>query len=78
MFKKVNPEFKKYVFKTEMISLYQMFWITYEMLKISPNSDLEFDKKEINTLVTITNSNLSNSQIHYIFDEHYVDFEQLV
>ncbi len=77
MLKKKYPEFKKYVFKTNINSIYQMFWVTYEMLKISPSVELNFDHKKVNTIVSISNANVSASEIQFIFLENFIDYQEV-
>lgn len=72
---KLSTETKKYVFKTDITSVYQIFWITYDILKLCPDADLDFDIKEKTSLMAITNTCLSYSQIQSILNENLVKYE---
>ena len=74
---KMNTETKKYVFKTDIGSVYQMFWVTHDILNMSPNTDLDFDIKETTTLMFVTNSNLSYSQIQFILNDNLIEYEKM-
>ena len=74
---KMNTETKKYVFKTDIGSVYQMFWVTHDILNMSPNTDLDFDIKETTTLMFVTNSNLSYSQIQFILNDNLIEYEKI-
>lgn len=73
----MNSELKEYTFKTDISSIYQMFWITYDILKISPNTDLDFDTKGTTTVMYVANSNLSDSEIQLILMENFIEFEKI-
>lgn len=73
----MNHNLKKYVFKTNIGTIYQMFWITYDMIKISPNIELDFDNRKMDTIVSISNANLLTSEIKFIFNEHQIEFESI-
>ena len=65
------------MFKIDINSIYQKFWVSYDILKTSPESELHFDTKGATTLIFITNSNLSNSQIQFILIENLIEFEEI-
>lgn len=67
-----------YLFKTNINSEYQMFWITYSIVKICPNAELNFYNNENHTCVlSIKNACLSVTQIQFIFIENQIDYEEL-
>lgn len=74
---KKKSEFRNYTFKTNINSIYQRFWVTYEILKISPNIELNFQSKKKKVVVSITNANLSSSEIQLIFKENFIDYEEV-
>lgn len=74
---KMNSELKEYIFKTDINSTYQIFWVTYDILKVSPNTDLDFDTIGATTIMSIANSNLSYSQIQLILMENFIEFEKI-
>lgn len=77
MIKKRSTGLKNYIFKTNINSIYQKFWITYEIVNISPNIELNFMNKKKNTVVFITNTNLSSSDIKLIFKLNLIDYEEV-
>tara|TARA_R110002050_G_scaffold124212_1_gene243235 strand:- start:155 stop:340 length:186 start_codon:yes stop_codon:yes gene_type:complete len=60
-----------------MNSEYQTFWVTHDILKISPEAILDFDFKTKATVMSINNSKLSYSQIQLIFQENLIEFEEI-
>lgn len=73
----MNTESKNYSFKTNIESIYQKFWITYDILKISPNVELNFKSKKKKTVVLISNTNLSVSDIKLIFKVNSIDCKEI-
>lgn len=73
----MNSELKKHVFRTNINSVYQIFWVTHDILKICPNTLLYFDEKETMTKIFITNCILSHSQIQSIFIDNQIEFEKI-
>ncbi|MEP5934115.1 MAG: hypothetical protein ABJ218_03285 [Winogradskyella arenosi] len=74
----MNSELKKYAFKTDISSVYQIFWVTYDILNISPNTDLDFNTQGAVTIMSITNTNLSYSGILLIFNKNNIEYENVL
>lgn len=67
-----------YLFKTNIKSEYQVFWITYGILKICPNAELNFYSNEkFSYLLSLKNTSLSLTQIQFVFIENQIDYEEL-
>ena len=73
----MNSKFNNYLFNTDLNSVYQKFWVTYDLLNLSPNAILKFKKQEKNSLISIENSNLYYSEIQLIFLEHQIKYNQM-
>ncbi|NHN25280.1 hypothetical protein FIA58_006275 [Flavobacterium jejuense] len=55
---------------------YQIFWITYEVMKICPNVELTSTKVDNQFyMISILNSNLTLSDIKIILLENSIDYE---
>lgn len=65
-----------YQCKTNIKSIHQICWVTYEVLSICPEAQVNFHVGEPNSPLTIVNSNLSDSQIESILIDHHIDFEK--
>lgn len=62
--------------KTNSNSEYQIFWITYELQKISPNVELKIIKIDNQFyMLSILNSNLKWSDIQIILLENSINYE---
>ncbi len=62
--------------KTNSNSEYQIFWITYELQKISPNVELKIIKIDNQYyIISILNSNLKWSDIQLILLENSINYE---
>ena len=71
---KMDQELQRHIFKTDMSSVYQRFWFTFDILKISPKTEVDFCP---NGVMTISTCNLSYHQIQLILIEHTVEFEKI-
>jgi|GEM_PF-1094886 len=66
----------EYIFKTDINSNYQIFWITHDLSKICPQIDLNFILYQNQFyIISIKNSNLTYNQIQLIFIENQIKFE---
>lgn len=66
----------EYIFKTDINSNYQIFWITHDLSKICPQIDLNFILYQNQFyIISIKNSNLTYNQIQLIFIENQIEFE---
>lgn len=62
--------------KTNSNSEYQIFWITYELQKMSPNVELKIIKIDNQFyMISILNSNLKWSDIQLILLENNINYE---
>lgn len=66
----------EYIFKADINSIYQIFWITHDLSKICPQIDLNFNLYQNQfCIISIKNSNLTYNQIQLIFIENQIEFE---
>ncbi|TYP98158.1 hypothetical protein C7447_103328 [Tenacibaculum adriaticum] len=73
----MNSKFNNYQFETNIKSIYQIFWITYDLLIISPDVELNFNIEKPHSPLSIISSNLSFSQIQSIFIENQIQYNQI-
>ena len=66
-----------YLFSTNIDSVYQEFWVTYELMNRSPNAILNFKTEQNNHLMSIENSSISLSELQLIFMEHQIKYNQV-
>lgn len=64
--------------KTKISTEYQIFWITYEIQKESPDVELTIIRMDNQFhMISILNSNLSVADIQFILLENSIDYEFL-
>ncbi|WP_026715464.1 hypothetical protein [Flavobacterium daejeonense] len=73
----MNSKIKNYLFNTDLNSIYQKFWVTHDLLNLSPNAILNFKTEEKNSLISIENADLSFSEIQLIFIEHQIKYNSM-
>ncbi|AWG21165.1 hypothetical protein FFWV33_06260 [Flavobacterium faecale] len=66
-----------YLFSTNIDSVYQEFWVTYELMNRSPNAILNFKTEQNNHLMSIENSSISLSELQLIFMEHQIKYNHI-
>lgn len=71
------PETQNYIFKTDINSVYQSFWVKHDLLEIYPDAELNFITKGKITILSITNSALCLTDIQLIFNENLIAFEKI-
>lgn len=65
-----------YLFKTNINSVYQVFWVTHDMSEICSQIELNFQFDENkNYILSIKNSNITLDQIKLIFIQNQIEFE---
>lgn len=74
----MNSKIKNYLFNTDLKSIYQKFWVTHDLLNLSPNTILNFKMEEKNSLISIENSDLSFLEIQLIFIEHQIKYNKML
>ncbi len=67
-----------YVFKTNINSVYQIFWITHDLIEVCPDINLEFKKKRKCTIVFISNTGIEYPQIQEIFIQNQIIYENVI
>lgn len=73
----MNANLANYLFTTNIESVYQEFWVTYELMNRSPNTILNFINEQNNHLISIENTSMSLSDLQLIFMEYQIKYNQI-
>lgn len=74
----MESKLNDYFFRINIYSEYQVFWITHDILKICPKTELNFyNSKNLYCILSIKISSITLDQIQLIFIENQIKFEEI-
>ncbi|WP_444660183.1 hypothetical protein [Flavobacterium columnare] len=76
----MESRLNNYLFKTNINSEYQLFWITHDIFKLCPSAELSiiFNTENRFSKLFIINSSLSLSQIQFVFIENQIEYKEII